>query len=146
MGDASEDRGDKVGVHMVAVVAHQLGQRDAVHVLHDQVRGRALDLEIQYTHDAGVLQHGSRARFFQASLGNGIERAVAAALQLHLLYGHATLDAGIPRNDNGGKAARSGLRYGAVSVEDKVVVHAERLSATGARAGPLAVYAVFCVR
>ena len=76
-----EHGGHHVEREPIVEALEQLGQRDAVHVLHDEVGRGALHLEIVHGHDVGVGQQRRRARLVEA--GHARERACRRVVAEH---------------------------------------------------------------
>ena len=103
-----------------AFLAHELRQRDAVHVFHDEIGHLAFDFEVEHAHDGGVDEHGRGACLGKPG------RLVPDRIGVHARKGQAldrdaSLDARVPRHLNRCISAFTCGRDGAVSVQDEIL-------------------------
>ena len=120
VGNGREDVGDLlVGEGSALDALQQLGDREAVDVLHHEVGEAVVDLEVEDGHDVGVREQARRARLRQDLLcrrGVGVVCCVGAD-DGDALDGHTALQARVPAGADRAEAAASGAAEHAVSAE-----------------------------
>ena len=106
-----------------AFLAHELGERDAVHVFHDQIRLGARCVEVIHAHDVRIGQHGSCARLIEP--GNLARRTRISgrrvAVKAQALNSHTSLNARIPRRKHRRETARARFLERPISVQDEIL-------------------------
>ena len=106
-----------------AFLAHELGERDAIHVFHDQIRLGARCVEVVHAHDVRIGQHGSRACLIEP--GNLARRARISgrhvAVKAQAFNSHASLDTRIPRRKHRRETARARFLERPISVQDEIL-------------------------
>ena len=125
-GQGAADGGHHVGALVVAEgsalhAREELGQVEAVHVLHDEVGVGPLHLKVQDAHYVGVGQKAGGAGLAQGLLGRGRTDAVVHVQDGDALDGHATLQAGVPAGAHRPEAARAPAGQHAVAVEEHLL-------------------------
>ena len=122
VGNAAHHVGALVAVERAALNAsEQLGEVEAVDVLHDKVCPVGIRLKVVDRDDVGVGEQACRTGLGESlrngrggagSLGHGYER--------HPLDGHATLQTRVPARQHGAEAAGAVCAHEAVAPEHKL--------------------------
>ena len=100
----------------------ELGEVQAVDVLHDQVGVAGVQLEVDHAHDVGVGEQAGCARLGEDLVdGRGTDAVGAVVHERHALDGDASLQARVPAGAHGAEAARPASSQDAVAAQEQVL-------------------------